>query len=125
MTSERQAETQRALMTMLGDRSQPGAPEPPKPKKSRSVKLSSDATPPPIPPAAVVMPPAPPSEESAGATGDVNSANDAKQVADPAYQHQHHYVSDPELDKWACTLCTLLNMYSSECCVACETARPW
>ena len=124
MTPERQAEMQRSLMTMLGDRSQTSVSEPtPKTNKSRSIKLSSDVSTPPVPPDAVILPPTPPTgniiTKETGNT-DVNIMNIAKEK-----NVNHHYVSDPELENWACTLCTLLNNSSAESCVACETARPW
>lgn len=114
MTPERQAEMQRSLMTMLGDRrhlDNQALASKTRPV-SRSIKLSSDV-PPPISPDAVIMPPLPPSAE--GHASDVNKSNSEKIDA--------RYVSDADLEKWACALCTLLNHHTNECCEACETPR--
>ena len=115
MTPERQAEMQRSLMTMLGDRrqmeQQASSVKDSKPSKSRSIKLSSD-TPPPVPPAAMVQPPLPPSisEEVAAS---VNNANNSEPTDQP----------DDDLGSWVCDVCTLLNSPSVACCGACETPR--
>ena len=117
MTPERQAEMQRSLMTMLGDRRQIETPAA-APKPSRSIKLSADA-PPPIPPAAVVQPPAPPTDASGDRPAAAENINNesTKQGGDS------HFVSDTDLDRWACTLCTLLNHPLNEYCEACDTPR--
>lgn len=117
MTPERQAEMQRSLMTMLGDRrqmeQQASSAKESKPSKSRAIKLSSDALPP-IPPATVVQPPLPPSSAEVAAAS-VNSTNSNKPAAEQ---------TDTDLDKWVCDVCTLLNAPSVACCGACETPRP-
>lgn len=129
MTAERQAEMQRSLMAMLGDRSQPAATPTPKEnaKKSRSIKLSNDAHPPPIPPAAVVMPPAPPSEgdNSTPENSDLGSSPRETSSNNNGIDGSINFVDAEDLDQWACTLCTLINPCYSEFCSACETIRPW
>ena len=115
---------QRSLLAMLGDRTQAAPPEPPQPKKSRSIKLSSN-TPAVVPPAAVVMPPLPPSDSNEAEQANVNKTSSYSKniIGEDSDGDGHHLVSDTDLEDWACTLCTLINPGHLNICTACETER--
>lgn len=121
MTPERQAEMQRSLMAMLGDRRQLDQPVT-VPKTSRSIKLSADV-PPPIAPDAVILPPSPP--DGAGMSSSLLSSMSAHENGNfDKLSNSNHFVSENELNNWVCALCTLANHNFSEYCEACDTARP-
>lgn len=119
MTPERQAEMQRSLMTMLGDRRQLDELQEtrskvsnPKPKASRSIKLSVDALPPPsTATSGFAAPPQPPTEGTVCVDGASTSGSNEESV-------------NEKIAEWTCSLCTLLNSYNCDVCVVCETPKP-
>ena len=96
MTTERQAEVQRSIMTMLGDRRAAAASSSVPPKASQS---SGGST------VTFVPPPAVPVENN-------NERSEA-----PLTPNQN------STDSWKCSVCTLNNALTLEICEACETAR--
>ncbi len=99
MTTERQAEVQRSLMTMLGDRRAAASSIAP-PKTSQSFGGST-----------VTFFPSP-------AAPDGGNNNDIIKPPSPPNLN-------PPTDFWKCVVCTLNNPSMVEICEACETTRQY